>query len=522
MRAYVMRLLTAALLAATLLGCAAAPSSPGPTNSVPAPAAAASVTPPGVPPSVMPAVTDTPGPTASVAPTLRPLTRRPLVWFGPLAYVLIGGQPVPGADDFMQLFTPDAPWSLAAQHVDIFNLNGGWVEDVPWTQHASDAELAQVVADLNRRGIAIGVEVGPFDPTTCGKDVESFGGGIEAARRIIDRIQAAGGVVRFVSLDEPYTFAGQMYNGPNACHWSDEQVARTLGSFVEQLQQLYPGVVVADIEAMREPSHVDALEGWIDAYRQVNGANLPYFHLDVDYQMAGWAPAAKELEDFCHERGIEFGIYYIGSGLDTTDEAWLTNAGQRVKEYEMIAGGKPDHVLFQSWHDKPDHVLPETGPFTFTHLINLYFDDRASLGIRTEGAGANLAFGKKTQASNSLPSSGADLTIDGNSATLWNSGGPPPQWIEVDLGAPYTVAGIRLTAAMSPSVGETTHRVLGKGPGTSEEYVLLHTFSGPTADQDVLSFTPETPWPGIQYVRVETVESPSWIAWYEIEVIAGS
>lgn len=522
MKAHVMRLLAATLLSAALLGCAVASPSPTAATPAPAPAAAATPTPAGIPPSVTPTATNTPRPTASVTPTLRPLTGRPLVWFGPMAYVFIGGRFVPGADDFMQLFTPSAPWSLAAQRVHIFNLNGGWVEDVPWTQHATDAELAQVVADLNRRGIAIGVEVGPFDPTTCGRDVESFGGGMRAARSIIDRIQAAGGVVRFVSLDEPFTFASKMYDGPNACRWPDEQVARTVGSFVKELQQRYPDVIVADIEGIREPWHVGAIEGWIDTYRQVNGANLPYFHLDVDYAMAGWASAAKELEAFCHKRGIEFGIYYIGSGLDTTDEAWITNAGQRVKEYEVMAGGQPDHVLFQSWNDKPDHTLPETGPHTFTQLINLYFDSRASLGIRTQGAGANLAYGKKTQASASLPSSGANLAVDGNSATLWNSGGFVPQWIEVDLGAPYTVAGIRLTATMGPLVAKTIHRVLGKGPGTSGQYVLLHTFSGTTADQDLLSFTPEKAWPGIQYVRVETVESPSWIAWYEIEVIAGS
>ncbi len=29
-----------------------------------------------------------------------------------------------------------------------------------------------------------------------------------------------------------------------------------------------------------------------------------------------------------------------------------------------------------------------------------------------------------------------------------------------------------------------------------------------------------TPWQGIQFVKVETVASPSWVSWKEIEIIA--
>jgi len=35
----------------------------------------------------------------------------------------------------------------------------------------------------------------------------------------------------------------------------------------------------------------------------------------------------------------------------------------------------------------------------------------------------------------------------------------------------------------------------------------------------VLEYTPPTPWRGIQFMKVETVESPSSASWREIEIV---
>jgi hypothetical protein len=65
--------------------------------------------------------------------------------------------------------------------------------------------------------------------------------------------------------------------------------------------------------------------------------------------------------------------------------------------------------------------------------------------------------------------------------------------------------------------GATTHRVSGRevlgGPS-----VELGTADGSTADNDVLTLTPDPTLPAVRFVRVETVTSPSWVAWREIEV----
>lgn len=55
----------------------------------------------------------------------------------------------------------------------------------------------------------------------------------------------------------------------------------------------------------------------------------------------------------------------------------------------------------------------------------------------------------------------------------------------------------------------------------NNEYMLVHTFQGVTADSRWLTFKLPGPLEGIRYVRVETTSSPSWVSWREIEVTAG-
>jgi hypothetical protein len=128
---------------------------------------------------------------------------------------------------------------------------------------------------------------------------------------------------------------------------------------------------------------------------------------------------------------------------------------------------------------------------------------------------SNLAFGKAVVASRSLPEEPPENAVDGQ-PTQWGAGADAPQWVQIDLGAPATVRLIRLVVAQWPA-GETVHQVWGGGSG--EDLRLLHEFRGYTEDNQVLELVPDAPLEGIQVVRVVTLESPSWVAWKEIEVI---
>lgn len=127
----------------------------------------------------------------------------------------------------------------------------------------------------------------------------------------------------------------------------------------------------------------------------------------------------------------------------------------------------------------------------------------------------NLALGASVTASSEYPGNPASLAVDGSWWSYWNSGDFPPQWIEVDLGAPVAVGEIKLGITQLPDCF-TVHRLYARAEA-GDPYTLLHEFAGFTVDQLVLAYHAPSP-ATIRYVRVETSSSCSWVAWREIEV----
>jgi hypothetical protein len=119
-------------------------------------------------------------------------------------------------------------------------------------------------------------------------------------------------------------------------------------------------------------------------------------------------------------------------------------------------------------------------------------------------------------ASRSLPDQPAEAAIDGGSPQ-WGSGADAPQYIEIALESPQTVDEIRLTVAQFPA-GPTRHEVWVGQRG--DPPVLVYTFDGSTAEQDVLVYSPPVPLEDVDVVRIVTTVSPSWVAWREIRIIS--
>lgn len=97
----------------------------------------------------------------------------------------------------------------------------------------------------------------------------------------------------------------------------------------------------------------------------------------------------------------------------------------------------------------------------------------------------------------------------------WNSGGYVPQWVEIDLGDSVRVSGVRLTVNMLPD-GETRNIV--RGGLTENPTEILVDLTAPTVTNQVLNLS----FPGnplVRFLRIETVLSPSWVAWHRIEVV---
>ncbi len=115
------------------------------------------------------------------------------------------------------------------------------------------------------------------------------------------------------------------------------------------------------------------------------------------------------------------------------------------------------------------------------------------------------------QVSGALPSA----AIDGDLGTFWNAGGGvlrngPPQHIEIDLGETISLATINAHVLQLPP-GVTNHNVYLDG-------VLSFSWNQRTANRNKLTYEFDTPV-NAQIVRIETTMSPSWVAWWEIELI---
>lgn len=456
--------------------------------------------------TALPPTATQPKPSLVIPPTLDEV---PMIWFAPLPPLpVVTGRPYTGSDDFIELFKPDAPWSEAAGRVHVFKFYGEWVG------YATDTQLKLAVQNAQERGFALAMEFGPLDAEDCGEGIEGFSG-VSYAVSAAKRIKSAGGTLHFLAMDEPYYY-GHFYDGPNACHWSAEKIAQEIDQFSKAMKAVFPDILIGDTEALAGPAGAVQYNEWMDVFQQVNGYPLAFLHMDIDWSRPTWADEMVAIQNHGKTAGVPVGIIYMGNAFDPSDEEWLSAAGERVKKLEIEKGGVPDHILFQSWNDKPDRVLPETEDFTFTNFINDYFEDKPGLGYKREGEGANLALGKETRVSGVTDGLTGSLAVDGDLGTLWNSGGGATQWIKIDLGGEYNIREINMTVSQFPE-GNTVHRILAAG--ADGQFTVLATFDDFTKDGDTLTFSPSQPLNGIRFVRVETTSTPSWVAWREIEVI---
>lgn len=136
------------------------------------------------------------------------------------------------------------------------------------------------------------------------------------------------------------------------------------------------------------------------------------------------------------------------------------------------------------------------------------------LAAATVFADGNLALGRPAQVSSQAAGGFAEYLTDGRLDTAWNAGGFAPATAEIDLGGLYYVDRVRLSVRQLPD-GVSQHRIwLGDA---DRRYRLGRQFGQYTQDSDWLEF--DAGQTGVRYVKVETVASPSWVAWNEIEVL---
>lgn len=101
--------------------------------------------------------------------------------------------------------------------------------------------------------------------------------------------------------------------------------------------------------------------------------------------------------------------------------------------------------------------------------------------------------------------------------TVWNSGGPAPAWIQLDLNREVVPSRVRLHAERHHS-GSSSHNVIGIL--SNGKTVNLASYTGHTPKSLWLEINIPYSIP-VRYVRITTNQSPSWVTWRDIEVIEG-
>ncbi len=327
-----------------------------------------------------------------------------LIWFAPRDQGPAGCN-CAQAIDYMGLFDANAPWTQAASHVQIFSLDGAKFLP-PYPPNAlTDDQLRQVFADLKRRHILLSVETGiltgPAD-SSCG-NVEGFHG--ESSLALATRIKELGGTLDYFKMDGPYS------HGHASCNWTPQQAAKNAVQNIASIKTIFPNVKVGDIEDdFVRPGSLTQIAAWLDAWRAAGGEPLAFLHAD---DSSAPIPALDALRQVVEQHQIPFGIIYDGLPSDQSDRDWVNHARGQYESIETAGNFIPDHAVFQSWYSYPKHVLPESDPTTFTHLINTYFRTRT-------GISAALSAGKvsgKLVDDHLNPVVGAPITVTAEPAS---------------------------------------------------------------------------------------------------------
>ena len=341
-----------------------------------------------------------------------------------------------------------------------------------------------------------------------------------------------------------------------------------------------PGATVVDVNIGSTPAHFATAMDWvlIDAedqgvYGVVNiSSNYPQQFYPVEFatfqryfrrmsnRLLVVQSAGNERQDACGHAypttATNDGILVVG-GFDENERQaapydnrpWgsILQAGSNFGSCVEVWG--PSQHVWSTWHTSvtANEVISGTssaaphvagfaariGNNATTPLLREYyvrgflqntgnFDDAGlpilkpypSLGARTKYHLTGPSFFASATAVSSAAGSSPANAIDGKSLEAWNSGQAAPAWVEIDLGAVRQVTDIRLSPSQNPD-GNATHLIYaGSSPAPTN---LVASVSKFVSDFEPISLS-LSPVVSARYVRILTQSSPSWVAWYEIEI----
>jgi hypothetical protein len=298
------------------------------------------------------------------------------VWFGGVDPVVAAdregvGQDPRGtyaANDFMNLFRPNAPWTRTASMIQAF-----WV-CTQFLHRSTDEQLSTVINDLRRRhiGLAFEAEIMADDPAhPCGAGVPGHTSNA-VIRTVVDRVARLGGKIEYVAFDGPVAFGHYNINKQaTACNYTIEELVRNIAPQIEVIKTAFPDVMFGDdepVNGLTIGKVDDNLQFAREFFRQT-GVRLSFMTADIIWFEPTFRSQLLEWRRRLHEAGMQYGVFINGSAVDKSDLQWTQHAIERYGIVTNDPAIKPDNYFVGTWMPHPARYLPETQPGTLTSVV---------------------------------------------------------------------------------------------------------------------------------------------------------
>lgn len=302
-------------------------------------------------------------------------TLNPQIWYNPH-----------GPLDYLNMWTPDAPWQHAARKVDVLEIVHWWIDG------ATDAQILAMTDFAKRHHMKIDLEIEAIArlPTdTCGF-TEGYTGpnGLVAEAATLKRLNVK---VDIMTMDEPLYWG--MYNSsPPGCGLAIPDLVSRIASNVSGIIALYPDIQLYTIEPVPAdtnfPNWQDTFTSFRTQLAQAIGKQIRGIQLDVIWETPDWKTVIPQMYTYVHQQNMGLGVFMYG-GFALSGQQWNEGAAQHFEEMEGVIGVVPDYAIFTTWDAYPQYNMPETLPDALTWLIDRYFRVRTEVQAQFVGQGAS-------------------------------------------------------------------------------------------------------------------------------------
>jgi hypothetical protein len=345
------------------------------------------------------------------------------------------------ANDFMDLFRPNAAWLRTASMIQVFGVS------TQFLHRSSDDQLSTLINDLRRRHIALGwqAEIMADDLAhPCGAGIPGHTSNA-VIRTAVGRVARLGGKIDYVYFDEPVAFGHyKAMKKDTVCNYTIEELVRNIAPQIEVVKTAFPDVKFGDGEPVSGATigrMDDNLQFAKEFFRQT-GVRLSFMVADVLWFEKTFHSQLMEWRRRVHEAGMEYGVSRLfltamiiatfvapaarSESGQPTAQTWVNAFSLQIRVLEQSKGTRldtPDQWKPQAlWMTVAAHTkvakliarnIEGTSDADFKHVIKdvnrRHLELALEIGPPAGGAPASEAYGNPRETVQKIRRNGGEL-----------------------------------------------------------------------------------------------------------------